>query len=177
MKQSIFMLYILIMLLTGCASISTKQLISIAENKQAVVLGSCYLARSFTLCDATWRNEQNQTQVTFGIKSQVQVLEPGTYSLSGFISDKGWFPTVVRSIANLRNIASFSIKGGDVLYIGNLEFDISKSFSIHHAINVIDNKNSAEQYLSKYQPKLLPRLQTRLIQLSPEVLAIKKSVE
>ena len=159
----------IILLISGCTSIQSKNLIAVVENEKAVVFSPCHVKPSFISCDATWRNEQTQTEVIFGIKNQAQVLEPGTYSLIGFISDKKG-DTKFCSITNLHNIASFSVKGGEVLYIGDLEFDIRKGL-IHNAIAIFNDKNDFQQYLLNHKPELLPKLQTRLIQLSPEVIA------
>jgi len=168
-------LCLLLIILTGCASTSSlqKDMKDVEAGKKALVFGYCFMKLEGEPCMTTWRDDKNETN--FISNSGPRILEPGTYSLRGFWSDaseKGF----KYSISNLRNIASFSVKGGEVLYIGHLEFDLNKKSSIHRAINVLDDKNSlAVHYLTKNQPELLPHLQTRLIQLSPETLAAQSS--
>ncbi len=172
MRLYILMLYVAGLLLTGCVSSITRDLELKKKKKKGVVFGSCYIKPDSILCDATWRNEQSNEIVVFGIKNQAQILEPGTYYLTAFTSAMDSYLRV-HSASNLHNIARFSVRGGEVLYIGDLEFNISKALSIHEAINIWNDKSHVTDYLSKYKPDLLPKLQTRLIQLSPEVIAKK----
>ena len=173
MIRYIFILYIATILLTGCTnSLISKQLASVTQNEKAVVFTSCHVKPGFIPCNTTWYNHQTKNEVLIASKRQAQVLEPGDYSLIGFVSDK-YASSYVYSINNLHNVASFSVKKGEVIYIGSLEFDMRKNSSIHNAINLYDDKNSSIQYLSEYQPELLSRLQTKLMQLSQEAFVKK----
>ncbi|BFD45720.1 MAG: hypothetical protein DMENIID0002_03660 [Rickettsia endosymbiont of Sergentomyia squamirostris] len=68
------------------------------------------------------------------------------------------------------DIADFLVKGGEIVYIGNLiinirDNNINSYRFLKEGLNIQDNHSMAESYMSVHYPKLLSRLQKRLVTL------------
>ncbi|MCC8372301.1 MAG: hypothetical protein LN568_06225 [Rickettsia endosymbiont of Pseudomimeciton antennatum] len=98
---------------------------------------------------------------------ELYLVTPGEYVLKRlkYTWDKSSY-----TFSNINNIATFSVKGGDVLYIGNLTIDI-KGYELNaltflnRAISIQDNYEVAKQYINKDYPHLSTKLQKKLIML------------
>ncbi len=66
------------------------------------------------------------------------------------------------------DIAEFSVKGGDVIYIGKLIINVTNITSdkfLKDGLNVQDNYDIAQTYMKKHYPEYSLKLQKRLVRL------------
>lgn len=96
---------------------------------------------------------------------ELYLITPGEYVLNRL---KYTWNNSSYTFSNINNIATFSVKGGEVLYIGNLTIDI-KGYELNvltflnRAVSIEDNYEVAKQYISKNYPHLSTKLQKKLI--------------
>lgn len=92
---------------------------------------------------------------------RVFFLEPGLYDLSDI-----YFHTQDYEYRNkkpLRNIALFSVAAGDVVYLGDIMFEIPKSKKILDGLNIQDNYEVVSQYVKEKYPELYLKLKRKMI--------------
>ncbi len=97
---------------------------------------------------------------------EIYIVDPGEYSLRNLKYSSGDFSKMFNAKSN---IAEFTAKGGEVLYIGNLIIDIKNHLNsrkfLQQALTVEDNYDAAKAYIEKMYPSLASRLQKSLIRL------------
>lgn len=111
-------------------------------------------------------------------------ITPGKYSLEYFIAnnDDFWntYASTIHTASNLSNVATFDVKPGEVLYIGDIELNLrdygakelliyntnhctNKNEIMNKALSIQDNFSSASLALSKRYPTLASKIEKRLI--------------
>lgn len=136
----------------------------------------------------TWKNLKNENYFStsshlsiFGISDAHDkwfsyMVDPGTYTLTDInFHDVRFFRGGRQFFAhNLKNMCTFNVEGGDVVYLGDVFFDTQNARLIAKAINVEDHFEEAHAYLAEVYPTLSNQLTKRLITLSRGVQVIKK---
>ena len=194
MKNVFLKIVVLSYLLSGCAgknhnSISSKSIQSIINGTEALVLiqttpivsqgkfGSASERiethwfnllyphniiwtrnyRSIYILDTTYYSHHD---------IELYVVKPGKYSLNNlkYLVSR----TVTFNLSHINDFASFVIKGGEVLYLGHLTFnirdhDMSGINFLNSATEIQDDYNAAKYYMDENYPTLSSRLQKKLI--------------
>lgn len=175
-----------IILLSGCASnvISKKGMDELSNKEKAVIVLDTYanikaavgfwkISRAACILPARteWKKLGDKGTFSQINNQQVYLIAPGTYSLSDFYTQAD---DMIYSVNNMKNIASFTVKGGEVVYLGHMKFDITKSSLIARIISVEDKFNDAKMIMEKYNPTLVDKMKPNHIVLSTGVKAISK---
>lgn len=191
MFNKITLYLIAICALSGCASNKINQtgIDAVQRGEKAVVVLTCNAvvqARDlYNLskrphdfeCNTVWNNlasTEEITQVGGGLyDKKVYLINPGTYSLSSVVVPEA--AGYMYSVHDLKNIAQFEVKGGEVLYLGEITFNINQSAIIARMVDIKDKYSSAGILMQKANPILAGNLQKRLIKLSKLVEAVKST--
>ncbi len=203
MKRLVLILLIFPLLFSGCSStVNQKQLDAVERGEMALIVSSCMastppvglIIKDYDPepCQTGWsitegrgiigRSDiEHPTEMMESSKFQqicIHAVLPGKYFLTYFTAYKsdswaGYINTYTAD--NIHNIATFDAQGGDVLYIGDMDFNLRSSAIITKAISVHNNTDVAKKALEKRYPKFSDKLRTQLIQLSPYVAEVKNS--
>lgn len=192
----LILLLIFSILISGCTTLNKQQLDAVERGEKAMVVSRCIaltppvgiMIKDYNpaVCTTSWYVTEGQkesaTAVLQSTNTQpiiINVVEPGIYNLEFFVATKldswnGYYNTYKAS--NLNGLAKFEVKGGEIIYVGDLEFNLRNSAVIAKAISVLDNRAVAKTALARrYSSKFSDRIQTRLIQLSPEAIKFKNT--
>ncbi|MBA8667902.1 hypothetical protein H1Q59_08375 [Holosporaceae bacterium 'Namur'] len=96
---------------------------------------------------------------TFNFPTLVYFIEPGEYSLTSISYDR-------RYANSLKDIISFSLKGGEVAYIGKLIVDDGNSRIVANALNIKDSYEIAKNYFEAKYPEIKQTPIKRLMEFS-----------
>ena len=195
MLYKFMMCFVAATILSGCASdrLSKKDLDLVESRQKAVAVLNCnavvLLSDPTTWfggpkkpyefpCNTIWRNntsgEEFIQEAGDTIDSKmVYTLAPGEYSLSGIHvpSAAGYSYTA----HNLSGLAKFEVKGGEVVYLGDVMLNIHQSAIIARMLEISDRQEKAKILMQKTNPQLAGRLTIKPIVLSKIVEAIKKT--
>lgn len=178
-----------IVLLSGCTrTINTSfdiDDLSPNEGKGLVLMRSYVKAfedRNFRIMQSTWRKRGENAifRTDFKHLGLVRInhekirsysLEPGKYDLEGlFFHGCGFFGSGIGggifAARHLKNVASFEVKAGDVIYVGDLCLDANISSIVSRAIRIENHFDVAKKYLAENYPQLENKLEEKPIQLS-----------
>lgn len=191
-------------LFSGSSGLSKKDLEAVELGDQAIVISKCTAItppvgfviknHSPVACQTRWKHENESEFAVVELSSSkmqpisVNVVTPGKYSLQYFIAhnDDLWntYASTIHTADKLKDVATFSVQGGEVVYIGDIEFNLKKhggeelliynsesspikSEIVAKAISIHDNIEVVQKMLSKRYPILQRKLQKNLIQLPP----------
>ncbi|MCC2645991.1 MAG: hypothetical protein K0R02_56 [Rickettsiaceae bacterium] len=194
--------YLILLFLTGCTGtnpnvINKNKLKSLNDGTKALILvqttpivskGSLLYDRQKRI-ETSWLNLYNPnnlirtqnyrnvyitpTVITYKYQDiELYLVNPGDYTLRSLIYYEN--DAVSYRTQGLNNFANFSVKGGEILYIGNLVLNIrdnnieSRKF-LRKALTVEDNYSIAKAYLETNHPSLATKLQKRLIGLNKDI--------
>ncbi|KIE05806.1 hypothetical protein NF27_CL00050 [Candidatus Jidaibacter acanthamoeba] len=103
---------------------------------------------------------------TFNFPTLVYFIEPGEYSLSSIYFDR-------RYANSLKDIITFSLKGGEVVYIGKLIVDDNNSRIVANALNIEDSYETAKKYFEAKYPEIKQTPIKRLMEFSEKAKGLR----
>ena len=184
-KLSIFLL----LALSSCAHKKTpEENLSDLNNKTvAVVISGCKLnhenywfskSREATHgCSIFWKKVgQKSDELRFSGYTSINFIEPGTYEFYGFCGPgvSGVHYEYNKKDKHPSIFTNFSVKGGEIVYIGNFFIDVTKSKLILQAITPVYYKTDTIP-LGKYGV-LADKIQKRHVKLKDSAKFVKKYV-
>ncbi len=108
-------------------------------------------------------------------------LTPGTYSLMKFHYRIGRGGRTVINKAGMNGfpLASFTVKAGDIIYLGNFIAHTTTNTALfnttrHFDLTIENDQKTARAWLAKQTPELAAQMKTRLIKISPLFETMKK---
>lgn len=189
-------LYLMLFTLSGCAHLfmmktPEENLLDLENGTVAAVISGCELhytkvnlfqadTTGSTSCTVGWESPEGNTAIFRGYTS-IAFIKPGIYEFGGFQSIIYSHPTTQRvSYFEEKDtpslFKSFSVKGGEVIYIGDLLIDTTASKQLVRSIQFkyFDYRKSGSfgKELAKYDV-LLDKLENRLVDFKPEVKAAR----
>ncbi len=126
---------------------------------------------------------QNLSTPGYGRKVHPRIAElsPGTYSLMEFNYRIGRGGRSVENRSGEKGLplASFTVKAGEVVYLGKFIARTTTNVALFNTSRQFDlaienDQATARAYLAKQAPKLAAQMKTRLIKISPLFAAMKK---
>lgn len=186
MFHKITIYLIAMMVLSGCASnkVSQKGLDSVERGEKAVVIMPCNtaikahdwhgLSKSINnfRCTTTWQRGATDQKLIQQLHQDVYVVDPGIYNLRSFYAIGAGYEY---SVHDLSYIAQFYVRGGEVVYLGDMLFDLTKSVLIAKMISIEDQYPRIRVMMAKENPVLLNKLDKRLMKLSEVVEIVKNT--
>lgn len=192
-KYQFLKLIIACFLLPGCSFINKTLLNTmdtefnhsnreeIAESPKAIVIIGCSIGVG--KCTFEWEHIESGQKVDTDNSDlfknirkrnnpknyEILALEPGHYS---FLFAKNYGFAYRKK--SKEDLVSFNVQPGEVVYLGELNFNIKDSMRIYKAINVIDNYDFVKSDLNNYFPELTPKLQKRLLKINPTILGLRE---
>jgi hypothetical protein len=185
-KQTLFLLLIGFNLV-ACKT-PQENLQDLKEKKVAAVISGCRFTDGDkkSSCETKWRLVNDLSQVYYAGHrfvgyTSVTFIPPGTYTfynMCAYSSDKLFCYT--RGWDKPSMLTNFTVSGGEVVYIGDFEIDISKTRLMIHAIKPFYAKDNTV-YLKKYFPTYFNDesnfdIQDRVVSLTPIVKFAKKYI-
>ncbi len=181
--------------LSGCFHFRSpkENLAEFYAGNLAVVISSCEMKGEFkafffmdatsrnTRCDVKWRQVGgNGESVTFSYrKPTLKFIEPGTYRFSyigGSTQEIRYSYTREENSPSM--LTDFTVKGGEVIYIGSMLFDTFNSKIVlqsikpfHYKLDYIKKTAFGEEYSI-----LKPKLQNRLVRLKDSAKLIRDNL-
>ncbi len=192
MRKIALIFFIVPLLLGGCASLNQGEIDAVERGEKAIILTRCtaltpptgIIIKNYAPVDceySTWKAISGRKKgVIDRLEPKmfesivIRVVEPGQYDLWSFSALKH---PIVYDAYNLSNIATFDVQGGEIIYIGDMEFNLRDSAIIAKAISIRNNQAAAQEALLKRYPRFFDKLRTRLIQLSPYTLKLKQATD
>lgn len=170
--------------LSSCVHIKTPEenIRDLDNRATALVISGCefkYKTNNILLQDTekvsfctTYWESKNGNEVSFRGYSNINFITPGTYEftgISGYISSQeSQFYNKPKESPSI--LTSFTVEGGDVIYIGDIEFNTINSKYVLQSIEPVYYKmDYISKYLAKRYPTLTSRLQKRHIKMKPEM--------
>ena len=169
---------------------SQKELDSVERGEKALIVSGCVAHTPPTgiifknydpvVCLTSWIATEGRKEgvvIDFPLEStSMVVVEPGPYSMNYFFASKSDGDYVNKYSSQFTDFATFYADGGDVIYIGDMNFNLRSSALIAKAISIHDNGAVAKKVLERrYSSKFSDKLRTRLIKLSPSAIQAKES--
>jgi len=166
--------------LSSCTGISKSQIKQVLNNEKALI----FYSASLNITKEGLVDHPSSIILNKNEKEELKLLsnsliEPGEYYLSGFgwskiqsVLEPGISVTELIRRARRKDISfeygtvhidipvNFWIKGGQVLYLGDITFNYNTGKMIY---NAVDNFDKTYKEVSKKYPQLLGRLEKRLI--------------
>jgi len=175
--KQVVLLCILSTFLFSCQSyVIPKQDTNPVENnkKALVILGakiiSVYPKKTESPTYLVWRNTQkkNTNRILWSAEPKnyagyalcSYVLEPGEYTIKEITTVKNDFDGTTVTTLYVNDLAKFSVKGGEVIYLGNITFYRYKEQITY---KITDNYNQVYNETQKLFPSLQARLIKRLL--------------
>lgn len=207
MKIGNAFLVILTFILSGCAShmVPQEKINSVLDNQTALVICSSKISAlkssnkgildsDYHVSHTVWKNNNNKDffpSKDLGVYSQAlwddvlvySIVNPGKYNLAYIIFSRfqphliGKDEYITETIA-IDHLAEFSIKGGEVLYLGDITFNYNEE-SINYKSQ--DKLDQFRKNVETTIPTLLFRLEKRILsnpELSiPQIINVEREVE
>ncbi len=123
-----------------------------------------------SFCTTYWKSDSGNSISLRGY-SNINFILPGTYELNGF---NGFIDSRTSIVYNKKDDApslftSFTVKGGEVVYIGDFEMNTVETKLVLQSIKPFYYKMSTvTKYLGKYYPSLTGRIESRHVRIKPE---------
>ncbi|MEK6734413.1 MAG: hypothetical protein AABY27_04820 [Pseudomonadota bacterium] len=171
-----FLLCAKLFLLIGCVHVPTpaENISSLERGEVAAIISGCelmYIEHNMILkneertasCTTEWRKYKNENNKEFNSKwgsvgldgyTSIQFVEPGDYNFYGIYADLGARVSVsyYNSSGKPSNfLTDITVKGGEVIYIGDFVFDTRETNLIMHSLDM------KYYVLDYYKNDFLPR--------------------
>jgi hypothetical protein len=189
----------LLLLLTNCVNrqeIANQNLEDLRSKKVVAVISGCsFENKDYSMsCRLKWRQLSDDNYNNIGIEFEdeyttLSFIKPGTYQFLG-ISASTMTSTQIKTFSfdytdkKPKLITDFTVKGGDIIYIGYIYVDAKKTNLAMHSLGIrYYNKETVLEYLKKGysyyftgQENLLENFKDRYVKLTEEAKFIKKYV-
>ena len=184
MFYKIIMYVIATIILSGCATmvskVSKRDIESVQHGDKALVIMPCDTFIHFSFlglgrnirtdmsCYTSWQKGTSEKYFKQALRKGTYIVDPGIYHLRSIDAILGDNHSAMHIYShNIHNAAQFEVQGGEVLYVGNIMWDIHKSGTFlpvfSTALSINDRYDEVRQLMKKENPDLLNRLEKRLI--------------
>lgn len=177
MKKNLLLIFCLLGLIS-CSN-EINKLKNFDYKNHAIVMGGCVFTGSndnkepkTQQCIMTWEQkgmEENKIKLTGNM--DLQYVKPGIYEFSSFIAKNNKkFDFWQFEFKDLKNVKyqkftgqismlnDLVIRSGDVIYIGNLNIDVTKSKNALLATKIMIDQDKATEFLNLKYPKISSKL-------------------
>ena len=188
MIRNIIYLTFLSILLNSCSGVFVSQKqrnrilsgeLSLVVMQTTPIINTSLFSNSSRRISLTWDNLQKKdysfssenTHILTGeiFKIEAYTVFPGRYSLTTLqnLFDRGG----VESRNYISNFIEFDVKGGEIIYIGNIVIDLKNYLMrdrafLKKAISIKNNETFAKEFIEGKYPEFQGKLETRLLELN-----------
>lgn len=177
-KKLIYFLFLSIAL-SSCTT-PKENLENLEKGNVAAVISGCMIkfrernlilknSDATTLCEVGWGYKENNR---FSGYTDINFVRPGTYKFESFNGLNLYY----RRGESPSMFSNFSVKGGEVIYIGHLVADIRESNRILQAFKYFDMHQKAIDLLNKKYPSLVDKLEVRPVAITKEARFVRDMI-
>lgn len=181
--KSTFFLILICYVVTSCGSSARKTLISketvIPQPNKTIIVFNNYTRQLWARMDDNYGKKNESIYEFKGKRStgfsgyNIYILDPGRYTL-----EELYYNLATVSIAEIKHLGkkellTFVAKPGEIIYIGDIKYDIYADglFGWRFEAKINDNFADAKAYLSKEHPEINPNLlKKELVTIKPNIL-------
>ena len=176
-------LILILFFIASCAKTNNNGSVANLENHAmaAVISGCTYTYEGHFIvpidtkrsCTTTWENI-NGNKININGPTNLVFVEPGTYEFVGYHSDTSPRSSYTKYPNTLSIFNKFSIKSGEVIYIGHFNVDSRKTKFALQSMFFSQKETLVEDYLNKFYPTLINRMKSLPITFSQEAENVRK---